>query len=754
MNPPSMNPAFMNTAPMNTVRRRRRLALAAPVVLIALALGPLTAALDAAPAGAAITNSASPIEVDLSTLNPVAPQPGDTLVVSGTLRNVSDQPVADLALQLRLGSPLGSRSEFDAYAADPEGDLSALFSATDPMPATRPSLAPGAEEPFRLALRLDPSTLARLALPTGSWQVRELGVAVTGTSTLGTVTVGQLRTFLPWAPSHAAYVGYPDRVAWIWPLVDQPHRDAVGTWFDDALAPELSSGGRLQGLLAAGLNAQTQRTFANRATTSDVPVTWAVDPLLLDDVRAMTGKYQVMVGGGTLGGGGSTATTPGTGTSAARTWLAQARAAATQRNASVLPLPYAAPDVAAAVHAGLETSIGVATTTGRAIVSRDLGAVRSLTYGLPIGGLADQRTVDALRASGDTAVVLSDSVIPVIGGQPAETPSARTVVTTDAGQMPTLVADTGLNADVVSGVDNPYGSRVSLQEFLAETLMIQAEAPSDQRDLVLSPPQRWDPSPGYAAQLLADTGKVPWIEPVGLQTVRNGPIYTKVQRSGLTYPASARDTELSANYLKRVTSLLTRIGDFAAVLPSGDPQTLGYTAAAQQALSSAWRGQQHVASSRLAALSDELTAAMNQVHIASHPGSFITLTSHGGKVPVTIANDSATPVNVIVQVAANQRLSLSNNGRVAVAVPAHQQTAVDVQAAAKTSGVFPVEVRLLTPKGHRYGPPTQLFIRSTVYGKITLVITGAATAALVITVAVRLTRRGLAARRSSATAGS
>jgi hypothetical protein len=485
-----------------------------------------------------------------------------------------------------------------------------------------------------------------------------------------------------------------------------------------------------------------------------VPVTWAVDPLLLEDVRAMTNRYQVMAGQGGGGGAGGTSTTTGTGTSAARTWLAKAQAATTRPNASVVSLPYADPDVAAAVRAGMATAIGVATTTGRTIVQHDLGVVRPLPYGLPIGGLADQHTVDALRASGDTALVLSDQAVPVIGVQPAETPSARTVVTTDDGQTPTLVADSGLNADVVGGLDNPYGSRLSLQQYLAETLMIQAEAPSDQRDLVISPPQRWAPSPGYAAALLADTGKVPWIEPVSLQTVRNGPIYTKVQRSGLTYPASAHAAELPQKYLARVAALRSRIGDFAAVLPSGNSETLGYIAAAQQALSSAWRGQQVVAHSRLKALSDELSAAMSQVHIASHPGSFITLTSHGGKVPVTIANDLDTPVNVIVELAANQRLSVSRNGRVAVSIPAHQQTAVDLQAGAKTSGVFPVQVQLLTPKGQRYGPPTQLFIRSTVYGKITLVITGAATAALMITVAVRLTRRGLAARRSSATAGS
>jgi hypothetical protein len=737
---------------MSRLRRRPHLALAAPVILTALALGSLTAALDASPAGAAVANSASPIEVVLGTLTPVAPQPGDTLVVSGTMHNVSDATVSNLALQLRLGSPLGSRSEFDTYAADPEGDLSNLFSATEPVPAELPSLAAGAQESFRLALHLDPATLSRLALPLGAWQVRELGVAVTGTSSLGTGPVGQLRTFLPWAPRQASYIGYPDRVAWVWPLVDRPHRDAAGAWFDDTLAPQLSTGGRLHGLLAAGLSAESQRTVRNRATTVNVPVTWAIDPLLLDDVRAMTTKYQVMSGRGASQTTG--ATIPGTGTTAARTWLAHAQSATTRNNASVVSLPYADPDVAAAARAGMATSIGVATTSGHAIVQRDLGTVRSLPYGLPIGGLADQRTVEALRASGDTALVLSDQALPIIGGQPAETPSARTAVTTADGQLPTLLTDSGLNADVVGGVDDPYGTRLSLQLFLAETLMIQAEAPYDQRDLVIAPPQRWNPSPGYAAELLADTGKVPWIQPVGLQTARNAPIYTKVQRSGLTYPASARAAELSPAYLARVTAVRSQIGDFAAVLPAGDPQTLGYTASAQQALSSAWRGQPRVANSRLTALSNELSSAMSQVHIASHPGSFVTLTSHGGKVPVTIANDLDTPVNVIVQVAANQRLDLSHRGRVAVAIPARQQTVVDVQAASKTSGVFPVQVQLLTPKGHRYGPPTQLFIRSTVYGKITLVITGAATAALMITVAVRLTRRALAARRSSATAGS
>jgi hypothetical protein len=98
---------------------------------------------------------------------------------------------------------------------------------------------------------------------------------------------------------------------------------------------------------------------------------------------------------------------------------------------------------------------------------------------------------------------------------------------------------------------------------------------------------------------------------------------------------------------------------------------------------------------------------------------------------------------------------LPHNGRVGpVALPAGQQTTVDIDAAAKTSGVFPLEVQLLTPNGQKYGQAVQLFVRSTVYGTITLVITAAATAALLVAVAIRLVRRGIAARRAANAAAS
>jgi hypothetical protein len=129
--------------------------------------------------------------------------------------------------------------------------------------------------------------------------------------------------------------------------------------------------------------------------------------------------------------------------------------------------------------------------------------------------------------------------------------------------------------------------------------------------------------------------------------------------------------------------------------------------------------------------------------------SFITLTSHNGRVPITVANDLNTPVHVVLKVNANQRLAFANGGRTLLTIPANTQFPVTVRAVAKTSGVFPLEIRLLTPDKRPYGATVQIFVRSTAYGTITLVITAAATLALLIAVGIRLTRRALTARRTA-----
>ncbi|HVS67034.1 MAG TPA: DUF6049 family protein [Mycobacteriales bacterium] len=720
--------------------------IAAALLAAGLALAPLGVA---APAGAVTTTAAAlPATVTLTTLRPIAPQPGDTLVLKGTITNNSAEPIDDLAVQLRMSDAVSARSTFDAYAADPTGavtDLPITLAAGRSLSVT--TLAAGQQERFALQATLDPATTG---LPTSSWQVRELGVAVTGSTSFGSATVGNLRTFLPWAP-RTAIGPQPLDVAWLWPLVDRPHRDSAAPWRDDDLAAALRPGGRLAGLLDAAATASHQappsaqhRTRHHKSpaptkpAAQDVPVTWAIDPMLLDDVDAMRGSYEVTH---------APTPTPGSGSPAARAWLGKLRIATTDTD--VISLPYGDPDVAAAVRNRLSTLVGVAATSGKRVVQRVLPAATVLDAGWPPGGLIDQRAVDALFSDGATTLVLSDSALPPVLA-PNETPSALASLVTAAGDIPTALSDSILSNALSEGAEVPGAARLTLQRYLGETLMIEAEAPSNQRNVVITPARRWNPTPSLAAALLADTGKVPWLSSTTVGAILAGAPDTSIERQPLTYPATARRAELPAPYVRAVAKQQHLLSQLTNVLPPGDSETRPLSTALLRALSSAWRDEPAARRIWLRAFSGGLQEKYSGVHIVSAPYSTVTLTGHGGKVPVTIANTLSAPASITVQLEnAGQRLTLPHNGRQHVTIPPNRQTTVDVHATSKTSGVFPLTVQLLTPSGQKYGTPVELYVRSTVYGTITLVITGAATAALLMAVGIRLTRRALAARRAA-----
>jgi hypothetical protein len=299
-------------------------------------------------------------------------------------------------------------------------------------------------------------------------------------------------------------------------------------------------------------------------------------------------------------------------------------------------------------------------------------------------------------------------------------------------------------------MDNHALEPLALQRLLAELLMVQAELPSDQRALVVAPDRRWAPDPAFAASLLADTGRVPWVQPVALSTVLDNPISTKVTREPLTYPSAERATELETSYLAQVRKAKGRADAFANILAvPGATQARDFDDAVLRTLSSAWRDDHTEAATRLTAVRGALASTMRRVRIATGTGSFVTLTSNSGTVPVTVSNELDVPVHVVVGITSGLHLKVAGNGRTSEVIPPHRRIPIDVKATAQTSGVFPLEVTLYTPSGQTY-QRVKLFVRSTAYGAVALLITGGATAVLMIAVVVRLTRRGLRARRRAA----
>lgn len=740
---------------------RRALATAAAAVAAAGPLFLSPALADPAPTPTpSATASGLPVAVTLTGLSPQAPQPGDVLDLRGTLQNLSGSAVTGLSVQLLVSrTKVGSRGAFDDYADLPDGappfDATAAPSATTSLPEQ--DLQPQGTAAFSVSVPVDD-----LALPE-AWQVYELAVVVDGDVVTGHQTVGRLRTFLPWAPLGVPGVGPPTRLAWVWPLADRPHRTTATAWSDDELAAELSGDGRLARLLTAGTAAQTQQPppapaprHARRhhgkkqpvqpaappqPTTRPVPLTWAIDPLLVDDATAMAAGYRVRAGGEER---------DGTGQAAARAWLTALQRATA--NSAVFGLPYADPDVAAAARAGLGAEVQVATNAGDALLGRALNR-SPLPYAWPPDGLADQRTLDTLFAAGETTVVLDSEALPIIGGPPSETPGAHTTVRSRDGNFDALLADHTLNKVVDDGAHSAAAGPLAVQRLLSELLMVQAELPSDQRSLVITPSRRWAPPAAYAAALLSSTGKVPWIEPVSLQQVATSPVYDKVQREPLRYPATERARQLHRSYLDRVAAVQRRVDAFAAILPPGDAQARAFDNGVLRLLSSAWRANPTIARDERLRFSEELANTMGKVHIVGRDEgpSLVTLTSHSGIVPVTVSNELDSPVRVVVDIQAGGHLVVKGGGRLTRTIPPHRQFPLDVRATAQTSGVFPLSVALYTPDPEhlRYGRRVQLLVRSTAYGSTALLITGGATAVLLLTVIVRLIRRARSARKTA-----
>jgi hypothetical protein len=295
---------------MTEAVRRRRRRLPWFVAAICVAVTPLCGSVATAaptPTPTPTPTEALPVTVELGGITPLAPQPGQTLTLRGRLTNRGTDTVTDLQPRLVVSDThIGTRGEFDGIADASDGPPSpdaAAVTAAD-LTIARSTLTPGADTSFSLSVPVDD-----LHLPE-TWQVYEMGVIVSGTTPLGVDTVGQLRTFLPWAPVDQPGTGEPTQLAWIWPLVDRPHRITSTGWTDDQLANELRPGGRLDVLLTTAAAAQTQQPPAARPaprrrrhhkvppapprpTITPVPVTWAVDPMLVQDVQAMDAGYTV-----------------------------------------------------------------------------------------------------------------------------------------------------------------------------------------------------------------------------------------------------------------------------------------------------------------------------------------------------------------------------------------------------------------------------------------------------------------------------
>jgi hypothetical protein len=680
------------------------------------------------------------LRLEVSQLNPrYVSTTSTSLNIPGKITNTGDRRITKLVARLELGEKLATDRQFtDSLAGDVANTASAskFVNVVD-------SLEPGQTATFNLTV---PLGTAANALQVSRPGVYPLLVNVNGTPDFGgPARLAAVNILLP-------VVGVPGKVSTppvkavglsiLWPIANTVPRVATMRFgglllADDALAAELSPGGRLYSLLtAAQLQQHNEPLFDSMC--------FALDPDLVDTVELMTHGYQVQAGSGTANGKG---------VDAAKQWLATLKQLVTRH--CVVPLPYADADLTALskVRSGDQQDAGLVTTAagGAAVLQRVLGVQPQKGVLWPDGSL-DTKTLAMLPGAGvqtlltnakilkgtapaDTAVSLSgtelraqpiDSLISsaLAGTTGASSPASNANVTTAASQ-PAIAAQNGLAA---------LAFRAGLGQ--------QTPVPGQ---LLLAPPRRWNAPLTELQKLLTTIGEYTTaglVSPKPLSQFLAAPVDGQATMSSatqdLTSGAAGALTDSLSNIDKSTAGLEAAMAvDATSLVKPADvinPVRVGLIRAA----STAWRETGQGTAAATFNARSELGYLSGQVAVLPPPQT-LALASGTSPLPVFVSN--ALPVAMTVRISVQNNSGLRPEDAQDRVIPANGSANQYIPIEALRAGRFSVDVELTTPAGTPLGAPARFELTSNEYGGITVIVTATAAGALLLLSSRRIYRR-------------
>lgn len=709
-----------------------------------------------------------PLEVDVDALTSVL-QPGGDLVVQGTVRNAGEDVVGTPRVVVRLArSAFVTRSSLDGWREADDDDAAGTALLTLDLAGPLP---PGASVPFAATV-----PAASVGLGTRSaWGPRGLAVEVVDRDDAARRRLGLARTFTIWFPAQEVT---PTQVSVLVPVVGpavDPHATTDGT-VPPGLQAELEAltrpGGRLADVLAA--------------TAAHPAVSWAVDPWLVEQASgtfdASSADPAAAADEGTADGAdgeagsedeadaagtpdddaAGTPAPPGTTGTSGTTRPTTAAWAATLTSAAagheVVLLPYGDPDVAALAHADVPGAWDLALQrSAERAAGAGLPARADSSLVLPAEALPDATTA-AFGARGTPRAVVTGPGALSVPDDLTFTPSARTTVTTDAGDVTVLVPDARLSSALATGAltgaaadtdaprprDPQLTPATAAQDVLAELAVVTRERPSESRHLLLTVPRDWDADPAVASAQLTALASAPWVRTAPLADLTTDAV-DAVGRGSLprTEPAAA---EIGPTALATLESSLLRRGQLAAVAERPEELVGDTTAELLAPLSVAWRTDPSGRAALVDATAQRTAALREVVQVAA---SGVLLVSTSSRLPVLVENTLDQAVTVEITLRPSDR-RLQADEPVTVTLPPLAQEEVLLPVHAVQSADVDVAVEVRTPDGVLVDDSTALTVRVRAEweGIGAAVIGGLLALGLVLGIA-RTIRRGRTASRAA-----
>ncbi|GAB3573965.1 DUF6049 family protein [Amycolatopsis endophytica] len=703
----------------------KRFAATALVAFLVAMLTPVTA-------GAQSGDGDSRLRLDISQLNPrVITTTSSTLNVSGTVTNIGDRRISDLQVRLELGQKVTTEKQVRTAMS---GSAAAPASNTEFLDVEPSTLEPGETGQLNVTVRLDGT---RGNLRVNSAGLYPLLVNVNGTPDYGgAARLASLSTLMPVlsAPGKTA-TGQnttPAQFTMLWPIADTRPRivsapfGGTAVLSDDVLADELRDGGRLHALVESA-NSVRDDPRLTRA------LCFAVDPDLLDTVDAMSRGYQVRTATGTVAG---------TGAEDAKAWLQSLRELVAGR--CVVQMPYADADLTALSKVRGGDLMPFALDTGARV--RELIGVAPQDGVLWTDGAVDQATQTALGDAGVRTLITEPAVL----NTSSQSAGAVTLDGTQlrAQQVDSLVLSglTGADADdetaSATPVDDPD---IAAQNGLAALAFRGGLSSAASRPVLVAPPRRWNASVDELTGFLRNVGDfadrgmlTPQPLPALLATASAGTAkmsYTAEDVAAAT-PASVTDEMASIEATMADVQNAMQIDSAAQVEPAQVLEPLRF--ALVRNTSAAWRPRQGAAEASAADARADLDALLGRVTVAT-PEQPISMAS--GSAPLPVFLDNKLPVQIVVRIQLDNNPGLRAEPVPDRILPAGLGGQERIPAEAQRAGVFSVTVSLTTPGGTPLGQPARFQLRSNEYGVVTLVLTIAGGAALVLLSGRQIYRR-------------
>lgn len=719
--------AFQGTAPAPACRWFRHVAtlLAGVLVLLGLVELPTAPAAHAEPAG-------SRVSVTVDSLAPVAPKQDDTLTISGTVTNNGKSTVTGAHVDLRVGQQINTRSDIDDI-----GDRSGFSQGTDGSEVggnhaqKLQPLAPGVSRDYTLTVPVKDLNL-------GKDGVYQLGVTLSGQADGQSYerVLGIRRTLLPWQPSGTD--GKKTQLTMMWPLISATHLTArtesdqqqTPIFPNDDLAAELAPGGRLQQLVALG---------------KGLPITWVIDPDLLATVEAMTKSYRVS--------GPSGQNVPGKGQAVAKQWLFQLQDAV--KDHQVVALPFGDPDLASLAHHGKDVSgslshLQSATELASTTVDTILGVKPRTDFAWPVDGAVDSSIVDVATSAGAHNVIARSDSLREGGGSPYAPTAARQI----GGGNTAVVADARLSTAFEGEMIKADDSALAVQRFLAQSLMVNKQAPENERSIVVAPQRMPTTSQAQAmATALKGLSDGRWTQPLDLgDAARAKPdpaANQQVPGSG-SYPETLRDQELSTEAFEAIQRTQSTLDSFKVILTSQDRVVTPFGSAIMRAMSNSWRGNPRGAAEFRDAVQSYLDQLTRQVHLIKK--SDATLSGRSATIPVTVQNgllQGVRGLRLVLTSSQPNRLKIDDESQ-QIHVEGGRSQSVKFETRANANGPVQVKARLYADDGQPYGEPITFTVHVTsITPMVLLVIAGGVLLLVLAGLRIYLQRKRAAARKAA-----